>query len=135
MVKKKSVGNKKTDEKEISRLIGDLGDPAIGERHNAVEGLRKVGEPAVSPLIRMLEEATNNDTRWYAAVALGAIGVPSIEPLLAALRGNKDTNFRRYGAAALGSMGAPAVEPLISAIGQRRPRPAGLYLPGPLSYR
>ena len=91
-----------TDEQKINVLITALGDPSIDVRHEAVQALKELGEPAVPLIIRALADSADNDHRWYLAVALSRIGGTAIDPLIAAMRVHREKEFRRYGAAALG---------------------------------
>jgi len=85
-------------------------------RNAAEEALLKIGEPAVEPLIRVLEHE-----RWgvrrAAAYVLGYIGDGrAVEPLIKALK-DEDEDVRYSAACALGEIGdRRAVEPLIEAL-------------------
>jgi len=82
----------------------------------ATSALRKIGEPAVEPLIPLLRHR-NKYTRGYAAETLGQIGDSrAVEPLIARLR-DRDPDVRRDAAGALGHIkDKRAVEPLIAAL-------------------
>jgi HEAT repeat protein len=77
--------------------------------------LRKIGKPAVEPLIKALGDK-NCYVREYSAEALGVIGdTRAAEPLIKKLS-DDDWRVRRHAAVALGKIGdARAVEPLIKA--------------------
>ncbi len=118
-------------------------------RNRAVEELVEIGDPAVEPLIAVLEDedvsvqkyATDAlgrigdvraveplllaaskagpSTLGKTQVALREIGEPAVEPLIAALQ-DEDSSVRRWAAWALGEIGdARAVEPLIAALNDR----------------
>ncbi|NYT05300.1 MAG: HEAT repeat domain-containing protein [Methanomicrobiales archaeon] len=84
-------------------------------RENAVQTLDLIGEPAVEPLIRALED-DSAVTRETAARALGTIGdVRAIEPLMAALR-DDSRRVREAGSRALAAIGTPAVRRLLEGL-------------------
>ena len=116
-------------------LLGKLGDPkavdplidALDDKYKvdvgvtALEALRKIGKPAVRPLINALTyefyfggyPPSSADVRWFAAICLEEIGEPAVEPLIRAL----DSNVRWVAAVVLGKIGdSRAVEPLIEAL-------------------
>ena len=59
-------------EEEVDYLIRGLSDPFYGVRYNAVEGLRKVGKPAIKRLINGLGRNWKED--YFIALALKEIG-------------------------------------------------------------
>ncbi|MDD1699080.1 MAG: HEAT repeat domain-containing protein, partial [Methanoregula sp.] len=65
------------EDTKIYRLISALSDPSIDIRHQAIRELGKLGSPAVEPLIQALAGASDNDHRWYAALALSHVGAPA----------------------------------------------------------
>ncbi|MEI7649788.1 MAG: HEAT repeat domain-containing protein, partial [Methanomicrobiales archaeon] len=73
-----------SSKQKINEHITALGDHSIDIRHEAVQALKELGEPAVPLLIRALVDSADNDHRWYLAVALSRIGEPAIDPLIAA---------------------------------------------------
>ena len=83
---------------KIHGLITRLDDPSVDVRHEVMQSLSAMGEPAIEPLIQVLEEAPDNDHRWYAAVALSGIGALAVDPLISAMKDHKDNEFRRYAA-------------------------------------
>ena len=101
------------DVRAVEPLIKTLGDENAEIRTTAVRALGKIGEAAVEPLIRVLEEG--EDVRFYAVWALGTIAdVRAVEPLIKAL---EDERVHVAAAAALGNIGdARAVEPLIGVL-------------------
>jgi HEAT repeat protein len=101
------------DEKAVGPLIAALKCVEFsGVRWKAAEALSKIGDPAVEPLIAVLQHP-DEDVRWKAAIALGEIGnTDAIEPLIALLR-DDDRFVRSRAAHALGMIGEPAVNRLI----------------------
>lgn len=76
---------------------------------SAAEAPKRIGEPAVEPLISALK---NISVRKVARETLVQIGEPVVDPLISALR-DADTDVRRAAVEALGQIGEPrAVEPL-----------------------
>jgi len=109
-----ALGKIATEEEEaVVSLIGAL-DTSLGEKVSLV--LKKVGEPAVMPLISALN-SDNQTVREKVITILGETREKrAVEPLLALLVDeNEDEDFRGYYvAAALGSIGdARAVKQLI----------------------
>jgi HEAT repeat protein len=116
----------------IQALIQDLGDEikqkcyyqgyeARYARMGAAKALREIGEPAVEPLIRALEQ--DRYIAMGAAKALGEIGEPAVEPLIRALENVYFKNVywswevREGAAIALGDIRDPrAVEVLTQAL-------------------
>jgi HEAT repeat protein len=88
----------------------------------AVNGLVRVGKPAVEPLLQELR-SPNEWARWHAAKALGGIGdVRAAGPLIAAL--TDDASSVRWEAVyALAQIGPSALEPLLRAIETTRVTP------------
>ncbi|HVP93830.1 MAG TPA: HEAT repeat domain-containing protein [Methanoregulaceae archaeon] len=114
-----------------TEALGELGDPfAITalihvltvDRYSAIrwkaaEALARIGEPAVDPLVSVLDNR-NEDVRWKAAIALGDIGDPrAVEPLIHLL-GDVDPYVRGRAAYALSLIGQPAVPVLIRVLEQ-----------------
>jgi HEAT repeat protein len=90
-------------------LLTALADPQPTARwHVAMAALERMGEPAVEPLVTMLDSQDAHDRRT-AAQALGWIGLPSAtEALVHALRDDGDAAVRGQAAWALGEIGDPA---------------------------
>lgn len=83
---------------------------------NAVDTLRKIGEPAVEPLIRALKHK-DVYVRENAAKALGMIrDERAVEPLIRVVLEDVDWEDRRMAAKALVKIGKPSVELLIPAL-------------------
>ncbi|KQC05781.1 MAG: hypothetical protein APR53_06585 [Methanoculleus sp. SDB] len=84
-------------------------------RESAVQTLDLIGEPAVEPLIRALEDESVA-TREAVARVLGTIGdTRAIEPLMESLR-DESRRVREAGARALAAIGRPSVERLIQGL-------------------
>jgi len=100
------------DEKSVGPLIAAMTRSEYsGVRWKAAEALSKIGDPAVGPLITLLQHP-DDDVRWQAAIALGEIGNPdAIEPLIV-LMADGDRYVRSRAANALGLIGKPAVRRL-----------------------
>ena len=82
-----------------------------GVRWKAAEALSKIGDPAVGPLISLLQHP-GDDVRWQTAIALGEIGDPeAVEPLIALMK-DRDRYVRSRAAVALGLIGKPAIHRL-----------------------
>jgi HEAT repeat protein len=101
------------EQNEIQEWIGQLRSDDMDRQREASRRLGGAGERAVSPVIEALAASSDNDERWYLAVALARIGWPALDPLIAALRDRRDPEFRRYAAAALAELGEDAVDPLV----------------------
>lgn len=101
------------EQNEIQDWIGQLRSDDMDRQREASRQLGTAGEAAIAPVIQALESSSDNEERWYLAVALARIGRPALDPLVAALRDRRDPEFRRYAAAALAEIGEDAVEPLI----------------------
>jgi HEAT repeat protein len=93
----------------IDALLAALADPApTGRQHAALAALESLGEPAVAPLVALLEGGSVDD-RQNAAQALGWIGSPAAtEALARTLRNDRDPVVRQEAAWALGEIGDPA---------------------------
>ena len=86
---------------------------ALGESNHAAEALGRIGEPAIEPLIRALQD-WDGGVRNGAAEALGKIGdARAVEPLIKTLK-DSDEAVHKTAVDALGSIGdTRAVEPLL----------------------
>ncbi|MBN1964074.1 MAG: HEAT repeat domain-containing protein [Anaerolineae bacterium] len=117
----------------ISGVLARIGQPAIvafmewlGPGHSANQRRHAVaflGEwhvtAAVAPLIALLRDDPDYQTRIAVTVALGKLGQPEAIPaLLAALQQDEHESVRLFAARALGQFRDPAtVKPLIAALG------------------
>jgi HEAT repeat protein len=90
-------------------LLTALADPQPTARwHVAMAALERMGEPAVEPLIAMLE-GQDAHVRHNAAQALGWIGsTTATEALVGALKRDREATVRTQAAWALGEIGDPA---------------------------
>lgn len=98
--------------KDVEGLGKALAHKDENIRKEALEALGKMGEPAVEPLIRDLEDSGN------VAIVLSRIGGPAVEPLIRVLKSYSVSPFpQTYAAEALGRIGdIKAVEPLKQAL-------------------
>jgi hypothetical protein len=86
-------------EKALPLLLEALHSPPIFIRLGVIEALSAIRDPmAVAPLIDVLDQDTNSEVRWAAALALGEIGAPDAIPTLVRMIRAKD-RFIRYGSA------------------------------------
>ena len=99
-------------EKRIEELIEKLRAEKSTERYDAAIELEKIGQPAVKPLILLLNDE-NNFVRTNAVMALGTIGdKKAVSPLICMLK-DRDAFVRREAALSLGKMkDGSAVVPL-----------------------
>jgi HEAT repeat protein len=90
-------------------LLAALADPVpTGRWHVAMAALERMGDPAVAPLVAMLD-SQDADARRNAAQALGWNGSSSAtEALVHALKKDRDATVRGQAAWALGEIGNPA---------------------------
>jgi HEAT repeat protein len=97
-------------------LLTALADPQPTARwHVAIAALEDMGEPAVAPLVAMLDSQDAQDRR-NAAQALGWIGSPSAtEALVDVLKQDSDPSVRGQAAWALGEIGDSTGMPLAPA--------------------
>ncbi|NOR47549.1 MAG: HEAT repeat domain-containing protein [Methanosarcinaceae archaeon] len=110
------------DERAIDPLIEVLADEQLEVQKAAIDGLANIGEPAVRPLVKIMNDSTKIfPTRQNAIRALGGIGEPAIEPLIQILDSNV-AGFDSKAAYYLRVIGEPAVEPLIQALEDDNPR-------------
>lgn len=104
------------ENKNVEGLIELLEGEDRDIQDRALDALVRIGEPAVEPLIRILEDTYSYDnTRSLAATALGTIGTPAINPLIESLK-KWQTNSRKFACEAFVKMGSKGVEPLINYI-------------------
>ena len=115
--------------------LGDIGGPAATEAlltaladprptarwHAALAALERIGEPAVAPLMSMLD-SQDAHARRNAAEALGWIGSSSsTEVLVQTLREDGDATVRGQAAWALGEIGDPAAGKALDRAQRRDP--------------
>lgn len=106
----------------VDALLPALSDPAPTARwHVAMAALEEMGEPAVSPLIAMLD-SPDAYARQSAAQALGWIGSPQATgSLVQALTKDRDPATRVEAAWALGEIGDAAARPALERAQLRDP--------------
>jgi HEAT repeat protein len=106
----------------IDALLTALADPQPTARwHAAMAALEKMGEPAVVPLVAMVD-SQDADARRSATQALGWIGSPSATDALAkALGDDDDAAVRSQAAWALGEIGDPAARRALERAQRRDP--------------
>ena len=96
----------------VTRLLKTLQGSNTYRSLQAMESLKEIGEPAVSPLIGLLTNEENT-ARWRSAMALARVGTYSVEPLIQVAT-HKDESIRNPAIWALAEIGSEkAVEPLI----------------------
>lgn len=81
-----------------------------GLRNSAVESLERLGEAAVEPLCRRLDDP-DADLRKFAIDILGSIGCKDVLPLLVRALADADPNVRGAAAENLGKLGDPRALP------------------------
>ena len=102
-------------EKKTAFYIEDLANLNGEIQLAAVEGLVRIGQPAVASLLKALS-APYGDVRRVATEALVKIGQPAVAPLLKVLT-DPNSNIRRVAAEVLGNIGDPkATDPLLKAL-------------------
>jgi HEAT repeat protein len=105
-----AIGERSPD--VVEPLVDALQDPDAGIRMTAAAGLARAGEPAVSPLRKLLK-GSNAELRALAAQTLGVMGpkaraaIPDLESALAG-----DPALADSAAQSLGAMGEPGIEAL-----------------------
>ncbi len=106
------IGN----ERAVGPLIELLADEQQEVRKSAEDALANIGEPAVGPLVKIMNDPDENYLSRESAIgALGKIGEPAVEPLIKALD-NLDLELRAMVAHSLREIGGPAVDSLIQAL-------------------
>lgn len=105
------------DKRAIEPLIGALKDGYIPVNLPAAEALVQIGEPAVIPLIKALEDKVKT-VRFFSAEILGKIGDRrSVEALINALKEN-EADVRHSAAEALGKIGDTRALPALELVAQ-----------------
>ncbi|WP_164913685.1 HEAT repeat domain-containing protein [Methanoculleus taiwanensis] len=99
-------------EPAVEPLIELLESPDPQTRRSAARTLGAMGEIAVDRLVAVFRDG-GSERRKMAALALADIGTPAVGPLVGLLR-NEET--RTTAAMALTRIGEPAVQPLLSAL-------------------
>jgi len=112
---------------EAAATLGEIGDPAaVGPLVDALtdeavapvaaDALVAIGEPAIAPVLGMLEGGGN--ARESAVEVLGRLGAPEAVPAIVELVRTGGARLHRKAVDALVGIGAPAVGPLISLLGE-----------------
>jgi HEAT repeat protein len=96
-----------SQQQQVTQFVQDLKSPNPSVLRSAVDGLAKIGLPAVPALMEALKN-TDADVHANAEDALVKIGLPAVPALIQALKRNADEEVPRRAADALGDMGAPA---------------------------
>ena len=105
----------------IDALLVPLADRALSSRrHAAMAALEAMGEPAVGPLVALLE-SEDATVRRNAAEMLGWIGSPSATPALQALLDDESATVRSQAAWALGEIADRDAHQALICIEQRSP--------------
>jgi HEAT repeat protein len=99
----------------LKELIGQLGDSNGRTRQRARETLVAVGEPALAPLVELLESPQAR-LRWQAAKALTEIPEPAAIPSLISLLADPESGIRWLAALALINMGNPSIPPVLQGL-------------------
>lgn len=109
------------DERAVAPLIELLADEQ-DIRKAAQDALAKIGEPAVGPLVKIMNDPDENYLSRESAIgALGGVGGPAVEPLIKALD-NLDLELLATAAYSLRVIGEPAVDPLIQVLEHDNPQ-------------
>ena len=99
---------------DLARIVKEANH--FGEKRRAADELERIGEPAIGPLIALLNDDVPQ-VRAYAAGALGGIGSERATVPLIALLLDRDSYVRRTAARALGRIGSvDAIQPLVNAL-------------------
>jgi len=112
---------------EITDLISRLADRDGMIRQDARHALVAAGEPAVTPLIDLLEASPSAQARWEAVKALGAIGNPRSAPALVSALTDSDSDVAWVAAEALRHFRKAAWPALLRALVDGRPGLGPLY--------
>ena len=108
------VNASKQQIEELARVLKNVGNR--GEKRRAAGLLAEMGEPAMEPLLALLDDK-DPIVRAYSAGALGGMKSERVVPPLIALLVDGDPYVRRTAAESLGRTGSSqAVQPLIAAL-------------------
>ncbi len=98
---------------ELSGLIQNVLNGDIYSSLQSASELKKVGAPAVGPLVDILVENDSNRNRWRVAMALAKVGEPAVDDLLNVVK-KDDDSLKNAAVWILSEIGdARAVNPLI----------------------
>ncbi len=120
---------------EAAATLGEIGDPgAVGPlvaaladeavAPAAADALVAIGEPAVAPVLEVLEDGTGA-SRENAVEVLGRLGTPEAVPAIVELVRTGRDRLHRKAVDALVGIGAPAVDALIPLLGEEGDGQAG----------
>ncbi|MFA7197654.1 MAG: HEAT repeat domain-containing protein [Methanoculleus sp.] len=101
--------------KAVGPLVDALADDAVAPA--AADALVTIGEPAVAPVLLLLERATGA-ARENAVEVLGRLGAHEAVPALVELVRSGGDRLHRKAVDALIGIGAPAADPLIPLLGE-----------------
>src|SRR4051812_3722036 len=73
------------DDKEIARLVKQLGDDDFDTREAATKRLQEIGKPAVGALVRAMK-SNDLEVRRRAEAVLTEIGKPAVDALVRAMK-------------------------------------------------
>jgi HEAT repeat protein len=113
---------------EAAATLGEIGDPAaVGPLVDALaddavapmaaDALVAIGEPAVVPVLALLEDEAGT-AREYAVEVLGRLGAPGAVPAIVELVRSGGDRLHRKAVDALIGIGAPAIGALIPLLGE-----------------
>lgn len=120
---------------EAAATLGEIGDPAaLGPLVDALadetvapvaaDALVAIGEPAVAPVLEVLEDGAGA-ARENAVEVLGRLGTPEAVPAIAEFVRTGEDRLHRKAVDALIGIGAPAVDALIPLLGEEGDGQAG----------
>jgi len=101
--------------RDMDAMLAALADDHGLARRDAREALIKIGQPAVAPLVRALEDP-NWQIRWGAAKALGQIGDPTAASALVKTLEDERPGVRWLAAEALITLGRPGLKATLEAL-------------------
>jgi TolB-like protein len=107
------------DPRALSALVEALGDVSLKVKAEAVQAIVSLGEQATGPVIRLLNDAMDEDdnlTARFAAKALGMIGDRTISPMLIEMLRGDDKFVACESALALGRLGETTAVPDLIAL-------------------
>jgi len=122
--------------REAAATLGEIGDPAAvaplvtalawkSVGHAAAEALVAIGEPAVAPVLALLEEGSSETAMENAVEVLGRLGVTAAVPRLIEFLRRGGDRLHRKAVDALVGIGAPAVGALIPLLDEEGDAQAG----------
>ena len=121
------MSNVEANGSNIESLMNMLANKDGMKRQNARESLVALGKPAVSSLIKALQNSPSNQVRWEAAKALGAIHDTRSIPSLVEALSDDDSDVTWLAAEALRKFKKTAWPPLLRALMKEGPNPGLLH--------